>query len=169
VVDSIVPGVLTVARIQRTLQCLLRDGVPIRPLPELLELMADHAAEAAEPADLADIVRRPLVAAVCRQARDPRGRLVVVRVDDAAADEIAAPGGRPPARLVADLRRATRPAVERGARPVVVVPAAVRRRFREAVARPLPDLVVLAAEELVDEDKVEVFATVGGDAALRAA
>ena len=169
VVESIVPGVLTVARIQRTLQCLLRDGVPIRPLAELLELMADHTAEAPEPADLAEIVRRPLVRAVCRQARDPRGRLVTVRLDDAAADEIASASGRPPARLVAELRRATRPAVERGGRPVVVVPAAVRRRVRAAGARQLPDLVVLSGEELVDEDRVEVFATIGGGVAAKAA
>jgi len=169
VVEQIVPGVLTVARIQRTLQCLLRDGVPIRPLSELVEIMADHAAEAAEPAELAELVRGALVRSICRRARDPRGRLVTVRLEEPAVDALTAARERPPARLVAELRRATRPMVERGAKPVVVVPAAVRRQVRAALARQLPDLQVLAVEELLDEERVEVFATVGGESVSRAA
>ena len=169
VVDQVVPGVLTIARIHRALQCLLRDGVPIRPLAELLEIMADHAAEAADPAQLAELVRRSLARSICRRARDPRGKLVTVRLEEPAIDAVIAAAGRPPAQLMSELRRAVRPVVERGARPVIVVPADVRLRVREALARHLPDVQVLAAEELAAEDRVEVFASVGGGEVLRAA
>ena len=169
VVDQVVPGVLTIARIHRTLQCLLRDGVPIRPLAELLEIMADHAAEAADPAQLAEIVRRSLARSICRRARDQRGRLVAVRLDEPAIDAAIGAAGRPPAHLIAELRRAFRPVVERGARPVIIVPADVRLRVREALTRQLPDVQVLAAEDLADEERVEVFASVGGGEVLRAA
>jgi flagellar biosynthesis protein FlhA len=169
VVDQVVPGVLTIARIHRTLQCLLRDGVPIRPLAELLEIMADHAAEASDPAPLAEIVRKSLARSICRRARDPRGRLVAVRLEESAIDAAIGAAGRPPAQLMAELRRAVRPVVERGTRPVIVVPGDVRLRVREALARHLPDVQVLAAEELADEDRVEVFASVGGGEVLRAA
>jgi flagellar biosynthesis protein FlhA len=169
VVDQVVPDVLTIARIHRTMQCLLRDGVPIRPLAELLEIMADHAAEASDPAHLAEIVRRSLARSICRRARDPRGRLVAVRLEEPAIDATIGAAGRPPAQLMAELRRAVRPVVERGARPVIVVPGDVRLRVREALARHLPDVQVLAAEELADEDRVEVFASVGGGEVLRAA
>ena len=169
VVDQVVPGVLTIARIHRALQCLLRDGVPIRPLAELLEIMADHAPEAADPAQLAELVRRSLARSICRRARDPRGKLVTVRLEEPAIDAVIAAAGRPPAQLMSELRRAVRPVVERGARPVIVVPADVRLRVREALARHLPDVQVLAAEELAAEDRVEVFASVGGGEVLRAA
>lgn len=169
VVDQVVPGVLTIARIHRALQCLLRDGVPIRPLAELLEIMADHAAEAADPAHLAELVRRSLARSICRRARDPRGKLVTVRLEEPAIDAVITAAGRPPAQLMGELRRAFRPVVERGARPVIVVPADVRLRVREALSRHLPDVQVLAAEELVAEDRVEVFASVGGGEVLRAA
>jgi flagellar biosynthesis protein FlhA len=173
VVEQIVPGVLTVARIQRTLQCLLREGVPIRPLAELLELMSDHAAEAAEPWQLAEIVRRRLAGTICRRARDPLGRLTAVRLAGGAVDAITktARGTAPriPAKLVADVRRAVRTAVERGGQPVLLVPAAARRLVREAVGRHLPDVVVLADEETLDEPRLEVFATVGMAEAARAA
>jgi len=173
VVDQIVPGVLSVARIQRTLQCLLREGVPIRPLAELLELMSDHAAEAAEPWQLAEIVRRRLAGTICRRARDPQGRLTAVRLAGGAVEAVVrsarGAAARVPAKLVADLRRATRTAIERGGQPVVLVPAAARRTIREAFARHLPDLVVLADEETLDEDRLEVFATVGSVEGARAA
>ena len=173
VVDQIVPGVLSVARIQRTLQCLLREGVPIRPLAELLELMSDHAAEAAEPWQLAEIVRRRLAGTICRRARDPQGRLTAVRLAGGAVEAVVrsarGTAARVPAKLVADLRRATRTAIERGGQPVVLVPAAARRTIREAFARHLPDLVVLAEEETLDEDRLEVFATVGSVEGARAA
>jgi flagellar biosynthesis protein FlhA len=169
VVDQVVPGVLTIARIHRTLQCLLRDGVPIRPLAELLEIMADHAAEASDPPQLAEIVRRSLARSICRRARDPRGRLVAVRLEEPAIDAALGSAGRPPAHLMAELRRAVRPVVERGARPVIIVPGDVRLRIREALSRHLPDVQVLAAEELANEDRVEIFASVGGGEVLRAA
>ena len=173
VVEQIVPGVLTVARIQRTLQCLLREGVPIRPLAELLELMSDHAAEAAKPWQLAEIVRRRLAGTICRRARDPLGRLTAVRLAGGAVDAITktARGTAPriSAKLVADVRRAVRTAVERGGQPVLLVPAAARRLVREAVGRHLPDVVVLADEETLDEPRLEVFATVGMTEAARAA
>ena len=173
VVEQIVPGVLTVARIQRTLQCLLREGVPIRPLAELLELMSDHAAEAAEPWQLAEIVRRRLAGTICRRARDPEGRLTAVRLAGDAVDAITktARGSAPrvSAKLVAEVRRAVRTALERGGQPVLLVPAAARRLVREAVGRHLPDVVVLADEETLDETRLEVFATVGSAEAARAA
>jgi len=173
VVEQIVPDVLTVARVQRTLQCLLREGVPIRPLAELLELMSDHAAEAAEPWQLAEIVRRRLAGTICRRARDSQGRLTAVRLAGGAVDAIVASArGSAPhvsAPLIGEVRRAVRPAVERGGQAVLLVPAAARRVVREALGRHLPDLVVLAEEETLDEPRLEVFATVGAAEGARAA
>ena len=175
VVEQIVPGVLTVARIQRTLQCLLGEGVPIRPLSELLEIMADHAGEATEPAELAECVRRKLARTICRRARDADGRLVVVRLADQAIATLLATDGRTrqpteeAAKLAAEVRRAVRPRIERGATPVLVVPGESRRLVRETLARQIPELQVLAAEEVADEARLEVFATIGGLEASRAA
>jgi flagellar biosynthesis protein FlhA len=169
-VEQVVPTVLSIARIQRTLQCLLQEGVPARPLAEIIELMSDHAAEAAEPRQLAEIVRRRLAGSIRRRARDPAGRLTAVRLADGAVESLVeATGSRPPARLVAEIRRATRPAVERGGAAVLVVPGAARRGIRDTLARSLPDLLVLAEEEVADEDRLEIFATVGAEEAARAA
>ncbi len=160
-VEQVVPDVLTVARIQRTLQCLLREGVPIRPLAPLLEVMADHAAEAKEPAALAELVRHGLSRTICRRVRDGEGRLVVVKLTNQATDALLAGGGAAAKAVVADVRRAVRPRLERAAPAVIVVTAERRRAVREALARPLPELAVLSHDEVADEERVEVFATIG--------
>lgn len=171
-VEQVVPGVLTVARIQRTLQCLLRDGAPIRPLAELLEIMSDHTAEATEPWQLAEIVRRRLAGVICRRARDPDGRLTAVRLAGGGLATLRTapqPGQRPAMRLIAEIRRATRVAVERGGQPVVLVPAGSRRAVREALARHLPDVRVLSEDDVQDEPRLEIFATVGMEGTSQAA
>jgi flagellar biosynthesis protein FlhA len=174
VVEQIVPEVLTIARIHRTLQCLLREAAPIRPLAEVLEIMADHAAEATEPAQLAELVRARLMRTICRRARDEGGRLVVVKLTEpATAALLAAGAGETEAALatkvVADVRRAVRPRIERGAPAVIVVPGTIRREIHELLSRHLPGVQVLAAEEVATEGRVEIFATVGGADASRAA
>jgi flagellar biosynthesis protein FlhA len=171
-VEQVVPGVLTVARIQRTLQCLLRDGAPIRPLAELLEIMSDHAAEASEPWQLAEIVRRRLAGVICRRARDPDGRITAVRLLGGGLAALRAAthaGQRPAMRLIAEIRRATRVAVDRGGHPVLLVPAGSRRAVREALARHLPDLRVLSEDDVQDEPRLEIFATVGLEGTAQAA
>jgi flagellar biosynthesis protein FlhA len=170
-VEQVVPGVLSIARIHRTLQCLLAEGVPVRPLSELLEVMSDHSAEAAEPWQLAEIVRRRQAAHICRRARDPQGRLTAVRLADGAVDACvaAAAGGTLPHKLVGDIRRAVRTAVERGGAATLVVPGAVRRSVRLAILRHLPAVAVLADEEVAGERGLEVFATVAGEEFSRAA
>jgi flagellar biosynthesis component FlhA len=132
--------------------------------------MSDHAAEAAEPWQLAEIARRRLAGTICRRARDPQGRLTAVRLAGAALDACAGPAAaKPSGKVVADIRRAVRVAVERGGAPVVVVPAAVRRQVRAALARHLAAVQVLADEEVADEPGLEYFATVAGEEVVRAA
>lgn len=169
VVEQIVPGVLPVARIHRTLQVLLREGVPIRPLAELLEVMADHAADTTEPGPLAEILRRHLARVICRRARDAAGTLTVVRLGPAGVVALESADRRATTSVVASVRRAVRPGIERGVAPVVVVPATARIRVRDALAKHLPDIRVFAEEEIVDEPRVEVFATLGGEEVARAA
>jgi flagellar biosynthesis protein FlhA len=169
VVEQIIPGVISLARVHRTLQSLLRDGVPIRPLAKLLEIMADHADEARDPEALAEVVRRHVAAAICRRARGADGRLSVVRLEPGVAASLAAGVRRPSPQFVARLRRAVRPGSDRGAAPVLVVPAADRSRVRSVLARHLPDLRVLAEEDIADEQRVEVFATLADEEVSRAA
>lgn len=162
---------LPLSRIHRTLQLLVREGVPIRPLSEVLEILADHAGDGAGPAALADAVRLERAATIRRRFRDADGRLVVVRLASAAVEALlagrSAAGAAPreAARVVTFVRRALGPRVERGAPAVVVVPGAVRQAVRDRLVRQIPAIRVLAEEEVADEETLVVFVTVGGEEA----
>ncbi len=160
---------LPLARIPRALQLLIREGVPIRPRSEVLEVLADHAGSEATPAHLAEAVRRERAATICRRSRDADGRLVVVRIAPSALDDLLSDRGRDASRVIAQIRRAVAPRIERGAPAVVVVPAQGRSAARDRLCRQLPMLQVLSDVETAGEDSMVVFVTVGEEAAIRAA
>ena len=160
---------LPLARIHRALQLLIREGVPIRPLSEVLEVLADHAGSDATPVQLAEAVRRERAATICRRGRDADGRLVVVRIAPSALDDLLSDRGRDASRVIAQIRRAVAPRIERGAPAVVVVPAQGRSVARDRLCRQLPMLQVLSDVETAGEDSMVVFVTVGEEAAIRAA
>ena len=160
---------LPLARIHRALQLLIREGVPIRPLSEVLEVLADHAGGDATPVQLAEAVRRERAATICRRGRDADGRLVVVRIAPSALDDLLSDRGRDASRVIAQIRRAVAPRIERGAPAVVVVPAQGRSGARDRLYRQLPMLQVLSDVETAGEDSMVVFVTVGEEAAIRAA
>jgi len=175
VVDSSRGELPSLATVHRTLQRLVRDGVPIRPLAEVLEVIADRADSGDSPDALARLVRLDRAAAIRRRLRDPDGRLVVVRlthsaVDDLVAARSSAPAtGRGPARIATLVRRALGPRVERGAAAVVVAPGAFRDTVRDRLVRTFPQIRVLSDEEVADEEALVVFATIGEEEAARAA
>ncbi|RLS57415.1 MAG: hypothetical protein DWH94_06940, partial [Planctomycetota bacterium] len=72
------------------------------------------------------------------------------------------------ARVAAEVRRATRPTIERGGVPVLVVPSNVRAATRQVMAVHYPLATVLSEEEIAGEKGVEVFATVSVELAAAA-
>jgi flagellar biosynthesis protein FlhA len=160
---------LPLSKIHRALQLLVREGVPIRPLSEVLEILSDHAGPRAMPAQLAEEVRRERAATICRRARDMDGRLVVVRLAASALDSLLSDRVRDAGRIIAQVRRAVAPRIERGAPAVVVVPDPGRSAARDRLRRHLPMLHVLSDAETAGEEAMVVFVTVGEEEALRAA
>ncbi len=59
-VDELLPDLVNLGVIQRVLQNLLREGVPILNLPLILETIADYAVVTKNPDDLSELVRRRL-------------------------------------------------------------------------------------------------------------
>ena len=87
-VEQTVPDVVSVATVQRTLQCLLREGLPIKPLAVLLEAIADHASEGHVcQSSLQRNCDRPHIdRTIVRRLRDNEGRLTIIEVTPRAAE-----------------------------------------------------------------------------------
>jgi flagellar biosynthesis protein FlhA len=70
-VEEVVPEVLKPGEIQRVLQNLLRERVPIRDLEAVLETLGDWAPRTKDPEVLTEYVRNTLARTICQQYRAP--------------------------------------------------------------------------------------------------
>src|SRR5207253_8147618 len=89
-VDELIPGQMKLAEVQRVLQILLREQVPIRQLGPILETLGDYASRTKDPILLTEYVRHRLARTICTRYRDKENRLHVVTLDPALEDRIRA-------------------------------------------------------------------------------
>jgi len=179
-VEETVPGIVKPADLQKVLQGLLRERVPIRDLETIVETVADWITQTRDPDVLVEYARNALRRSICQQYAesdtDGRQRLYCVTLDPAAEAKIAAHiersgGGTsvtvPPA-LATKLARAvaeSAKALASSGRPVVVVTGpGVRATVRQLLAPHVPGIAVLGYNELAKGVDIESVGLVQLDA-----
>ena len=80
-VDSLVPERLSISDVQRVLQGLLREAIPIRQLGIILETVGDAARSKQNTAGQIESVRKRLARTLCSQFRDSHGTMRVINLD----------------------------------------------------------------------------------------
>jgi flagellar biosynthesis protein FlhA len=169
VVEGLVPAVLPLGTVHRVLQRLLGEGVSIRDLPIVLEVLSDLGPMTKDPSILAEHARAALPDAVCRPhvGADNTLRVMMLSPDfervltqrlgalegDEGGGELAQP-------LVDAVARAIQTTPPGDGRPVLLCPAPLRRHLRRLTERALPHLVVISYVELPPDVSVRAVATV---------
>jgi flagellar biosynthesis protein FlhA len=87
-VEELVPKALSLGEVQRVLQQLLREQVPIRDLPTILETLLDVAALNKQTIALVEAVRQALGRALVQNLVGEDGKLTVVTVDPGLEEQI---------------------------------------------------------------------------------
>lgn len=172
VVDEIVPTKMTYGDVQRVLRGLLREGVPIKNLPAILEALADASARTKESEALVEAVRQRLSRVLIEQHADRDGTLHAVTLDPQVEGRLAAAlaGGRDaeaaaanPAWMHALMERTAASVAQsaKGGKDVVlVVRSNVRRFVHELVHASMPKVSVLSYNEIQPARSVRTAATV---------
>ncbi len=80
-VDDVIPDVVKPGELQRVLQNLLRERVPIRDLETILETLGDWAPRTKDPDILTEYARHALARAICQMYKDDRNVIRVVTLD----------------------------------------------------------------------------------------
>jgi flagellar biosynthesis protein FlhA len=172
VVEEVVPDVLTLGELQRVLQSLLREGVPIRDLGAIVEAAGDKARLTRDPSILAEYARQALGRTITAPHVDAGMKLVAVTLDPAVEQEVSesitqtSDGeylAMEPTRaqaLIGALRNQLEGAVAQGGRPVLLCSARVRRHLRRLVEQSLPQLAVCSYNEVVPGIRVETIGVV---------
>ncbi len=172
-VEELVPELLSIGEVQKVLQNLLREGVPIRDLVTIFEALADAARQTRDPEQLTEQVRAALARHISRLYADDEGIIPVItlapqteqRLQELASSPAALLDSEWVQRLVRRLARAQEEAAMRGKQAVVLTSPAVRRYLRRILERVLPRLPVLAFSEVAPGCQVRAEGTVDvGDA-----
>ncbi|HTY79019.1 MAG TPA: flagellar biosynthesis protein FlhA [Candidatus Bathyarchaeia archaeon] len=170
VVEGLVPTVLPLAVVHRVLQRLLAEGVSIRNLPAILEVLGDVGAATRDAALLAEHVRPALADTVCRPYLGGDGGLralllspsteqqLRVGITEMGAEESIAP--RDGQSLLDGIARAIESSPPFDAKPVLLCAGPLRRHVRRVTERALPHLGVLSFAELPPHVNVQTLGTV---------
>lgn len=167
VVEELVPDKLGLGEIQTVLRNLLREEVPLRNLPLILETLADQALRTKDPETLTEAVRGRLARSLCEQHAGPGGVIHAVTLDPAIEARLAAavtqrtsseaePVG--PAylqMLVERIGDGLTEAARGGREAVLLVRSGVRRFAAELVRSSLPKTAVLSYNEVTPAASVE--------------
>jgi flagellar biosynthesis protein FlhA len=177
VVEELVPGLLPLGAVVKVLQLLLKEQVPIRDLLAILETLADWAPMTKDPEVLTEYVRHALSRTITHKNLAENGRLVVLnlgpRLEASLAEArqqtdqghyLALDPGLVET-LVNRLAKQLEKFAPTGLRPVVICSAPLRLVFRKLVDRYIPDLVVVAYDEILPSTEVHSLGVVEiGDA-----
>ncbi len=172
-VSGAVGDAVPVGLLHRVLQNLLRDGIPLRNLPQILEALGDHAARTKDPAVLTELVRKALIRAITEQHTDAAGRLTAIVLEPALEYELRAAlaqeGQAEALSLAPDraldlsrrISRAWQNAMNEGHdKAVLLADYRLRPHLAALLSRQLPQLPVLSYDEVAVGTKVESVATV---------
>lgn len=158
--EEVIPGLLKVADVQKVLQGLLRERVPIRDLEAILESLGDWAPKTKDSEILIEYARNTLARTICAQYRDSAGLLHCVTMDPRSEDFIQGNIRRsehgstlavPPERqaeLAAKVRQQLELAAGAGGTVVMLCAPQVRAWVRRMLEPVLPQMPVLGLNEV---------------------
>ena len=165
VVDELVPSLLTVGEVQRVLQNLLRERIPIRNLLLILENLADSARVSKDIDFLTERVRAAMGRHICAEYAE-NGLLSVITVDPRletllgeavrrGEDAYALLDPATVGRIYASLTRQMQTAQQTGLAPIVLCSPSVRLALKRLTEQAAPQLVVLSYSEIAPGLRVE--------------
>ena len=172
VVEEVVPDALSLGEIQRVLQSLLAEGVPIRDLGTIVEAIGDKARTTRDTSLLSEYARQALGRAITAPHLDDQLRLQAITLDPAIEQEVSTSitqttdgeylAMEPPRAqaIVTALRAQVEHATARGSRPVLLCSARIRRHLRRLIAQAQPHLAVCSYNEISPGIDVETIGVI---------
>ena len=170
-VEDLVPKVLSVGVVVKVLQGLLAERVPVRNLRSVLEALAEHSGRIQDPQALVAQVRIALSRQIVQDIVGIAQELPVITLDPGIeqmlGNSVGTAGGSPglepglAERLQGHLVEAARRQDVAGQPAVLLVPPALRPILARFLRATVPQMHVLAWNEIPDSRRVRLVSTIG--------
>jgi flagellar biosynthesis protein FlhA len=171
-VSELLPDLVNVGIIQRTLQNLLRERIPIKNLTLILETIADMASLTKNPDDLSEQTRKRLGMYFIKEYETEPNKLVALTFEPTLEQTLISRVKRSQfdiglimdPQLTEGIIKEIEPKIDEmnnnGITPVIVTTAELRLAFRRFMEPSYPQLLVLAYQELPSETQIEPFGAI---------
>ena len=174
-VEDLVPKTLSLGLLRKVLQGLLDEGVPLRDMRSIIEIVSETAKADSSAADLIEKIRIGLSRAIVNDLAPGSREVSVIALEPNLEQllmqaSVGVAGGEPglePGLAEGLLRRASQLTQEReaaGQTPVLLVAPQLRQLLARFLRRTLPQLRVLSHSEIPDNRSIRIVATLGGQA-----
>ena len=165
-VEEVVPKMFSIGEVQKVLANLLREGISIRDIGTILEILGDYGNVTRDADVLTEYVRQRLKRAITRSFI-PDGTARVITLNPDAEKTISesihqtetgsqvALDPQQIQRLMANLKSAVDASISVGIAPMMITSPAIRKHVKNISQQVYPELVVLSYNEI--EQSVEVY------------
>ena len=171
-VSELLPDLVNVGIIQRTLQNLLREKVSIKNLTLILETIADMASLTKIPDDLSEQARKRLGMYFVKEYESEPNKLVALtleptleqsligRVKKSQFDIGLAMDPSTTQGILQELEPKVSEMISQGITPILLTTAELRLALRRFLEPSMPQLVILSYQELPTETQIEPYAAI---------
>lgn len=167
VIDELIPDILQLGDVQKVLQRLLREGVPITDLVTILETLADYGNTTKDHETLTEYVRQALKRTIVKEHMDDQNTLNVLTVHPEVEERLASSiqkstqGSIPVLQpqevnqLFDSINQQSAMLTAQGIPFVLLTSPKIRPAMRNLLSFNFPDLTVLSLNEIPNECAIE--------------
>ena len=170
-VEAVVPSQLSVGVVAKVLQNLLAEGVAVRDIRTIVEILAEQAHRSQDPDVLTAAVRPALGRMMMQQLTQVGSDLSVMTLDAGLEQQLhnilqqskehgLAIEPNLAEQLLGNLQDTSERLAEQGIPPVLVVSPGIRPWLAKMVKNRIPGLVILGYNEIPDEQGIQVVSTI---------
>jgi len=171
-IEDLVPDGLPLGIVQKVLQALLEEHVPIRDTRTIAETLAEHCSTTQDPTALVTAVRVALARSIMQSIVGMEEEIPVITLDVSLEHilqqsvQVSTEGGAGlepglAEKLVSSLQDASQRQEMAGQVAVLLVSPIIRPMIAQFIKRTIPNLHVLSFNEIPDNKQIKVVSTVG--------
>jgi len=172
IVEELIPNIMTLGEVQKVLQNLLKENVPITDLVTILETLADNASTIKDTEILTEHVRHALHRTIVKEYLDQQGELKVITIDSQLEELIGSNihrsiSGSIPVldpemitRIFNSIKSAYDEALMKGYQTVILASPKIRTALRNLIAITFSHMTVLSLNEVPSDVQIEVVGMV---------
>ncbi|HCW52434.1 MAG TPA: flagellar biosynthesis protein FlhA [Clostridium sp.] len=166
VVEELIPDLLTIGELQKVLQNLLREKVPIKDIVTIMESLADNARNTRDLELLTEYVRFALSRTICNQVVDENKTITVVTLDPQIEEIVGAniqksPHGSFPTvdpdtttKILSGIKDTVESVYFYNNQPIILVSPNIRPVFRKLIEMVFPQIMVISLNEVPNDVQI---------------